>query len=1018
MADVGSIGKVSDVDRHLSTRVYVYPPQGKPSDVDRRFTARSWSFPPTQKLADKDYHVVLRALTPSYGGHAADMDYKKRVWPWTNLKGGVISCKDRTRRMWPWTNLKGGVASDVDRRATIVHATAAPHLGLNLYVSYGVSAPSCPLTLLVGLHGRNKANILTLTLKVGAGSTVGFQLLLTLQVRATGAPSLPLVLSVQRATLAPTLYLSLVVQDTSAPSLPLLLTVTSDVLGRSAHWSVAVTIDGVDVSSSLTGTLHIEVEEGMARIASIELLAPAGNLDPVVYTALNPTTRSRPLVNISYSSCDSSGATLYSVLAFTGIVGTPDFDPTRKVLTLHCTDDRQNILANTPTDTLASLIGGYWSEAALGTPLDNFEYAEKRMTTVPASLDLSVHRSPRVTPWLPKVTPDFTLTGTNDMIEGLIEVKLSERTKLRNFVRITAQYRCPILRNRVVKVAWAMGEREGIWKDMIWPVPYPTGQVCADAILGTGWDVAFSNTGLINTYSVNGWFIPSYSHALPQDFIKGITLTYLTNDLYVAPLQKRVSSFTVKFRKRYVQQSTETYDINVLSPGSISVVGVMPDVKSASLDAKFDVQAWESNPLSAPIIPDPKSFGETAIYGDTASIGGRADADAMLQASISAAQVVILKTHRLNTVRFQLQASPLLDVTHTVSVSGRGIAAQGKVRKITHEFDLASGKAVSQVEMAVSRGYETEHGVFGVAENVRYTVPAASPYTVTVSPPDGGYYVTDVEVIETGQVVDPNTGIVTQVAASSTMSRVAVTPQAGQYVADPNTGQYTFSADDTNHVVLISYEYATASPSGPSPPTDSPVQPAPPTILYSYAEDDVNKSEGTYWLQSGTTVPSTGPFAGMQTEEPPYVPSLEGGTHYNVNNTVTVSCTDGLLHTYRVTGAGTTVNSTALGQPTFTGNSGEVVTDGTCTLKEVGRVDQRAGWIIVAQSYTQNVTAPDPKLLADGWSIANSQGLQVQLQWTSQMRLIVGPMARQAIEPVIPASYNVLVPDDALTITA
>jgi hypothetical protein len=73
-------------------------------------------------------------------------------------------------------------------------------------------------------------------------------------------------------------------------------------------------------------------------------------------------------------------------------------------------------------------------------------------------------------------------------------------------------------------------------------------------------------------------------------------------------------------------------------------------------------------------------------------------------------------------------------------------------------------------------------------------VPAASPYTVTISPPDSGTFAANLGVID--------------VATGVSMTRVASAPATGQY--SMTAGVYTFAAADTGRAILVSYEYAVA----------------------------------------------------------------------------------------------------------------------------------------------------------------------------------------------------------------
>ena len=74
-------------------------------------------------------------------------------------------------------------------------------------------------------------------------------------------------------------------------------------------------------------------------------------------------------------------------------------------------------------------------------------------------------------------------------------------------------------------------------------------------------------------------------------------------------------------------------------------------------------------------------------------------------------------------------------------------------------------------------------------------VPASSPYTITIAPPDTGTFVADLGV--------------TDVLTGKPLTRVATAPATGQYSL--SAGVYTFAAADTGKGLLISYEYSKAS---------------------------------------------------------------------------------------------------------------------------------------------------------------------------------------------------------------
>lgn len=76
------------------------------------------------------------------------------------------------------------------------------------------------------------------------------------------------------------------------------------------------------------------------------------------------------------------------------------------------------------------------------------------------------------------------------------------------------------------------------------------------------------------------------------------------------------------------------------------------------------------------------------------------------------------------------------------------------------------------------------------------TIPA-TPFQLTMAPPNSGTYVADL-----GVMFD---------ATGVQLTRVASAPATGQYSVNTSTGAYTFAAADTGKVVKISYEYSAAS---------------------------------------------------------------------------------------------------------------------------------------------------------------------------------------------------------------
>lgn len=75
------------------------------------------------------------------------------------------------------------------------------------------------------------------------------------------------------------------------------------------------------------------------------------------------------------------------------------------------------------------------------------------------------------------------------------------------------------------------------------------------------------------------------------------------------------------------------------------------------------------------------------------------------------------------------------------------------------------------------------------------SVPAASPYTVTIAPPNSGTFVADLGVIN--------------VSTGKSLTRVASAPTTGQYSLA--AGVYTFASADQGTALLISHEYSVST---------------------------------------------------------------------------------------------------------------------------------------------------------------------------------------------------------------
>jgi hypothetical protein len=100
--------------------------------------------------------------------------------------------------------------------------------------------------------------------------------------------------------------------------------------------------------------------------------------------------------------------------------------------------------------------------------------------------------------------------------------------------------------------------------------------------------------------------------------------------------------------------------------------------------------------------------------------------DDALEVAMAAARGDILRSHRQTRVSFQTVFQPMLNLAHTVRVNADNLQATGKVSRLEHVLDSATGEATTTVEIAVSRHEGTGLSV---------STPIAAPAKPTA--PDG-----------------------------------------------------------------------------------------------------------------------------------------------------------------------------------------------------------------------------------------------------------------------------------------
>jgi hypothetical protein len=480
--------------------------------------------------------------------------------------------------------------------------------------------------------------------------------------------------------LQPSLALRTVVSSALQPSLALRTTVYSvgtggyGVSGNSLRWRPVVTLGDVDVSARLVGDVTVDAEEGAARVAEFTLRPTGGPIDPSSWVGQS--------VAIDYAVLDAAGDVVTTARIFCGLVDVPEYDPSERTTRFACTDGRQQRLGRAPRAALDAMIGGYWSQHLCAAGADSLQYAEDLLSTIPASYDLDASGAGRLTPWAAAATPDHTFSASS-ILGGTADIRLAERGDLINTVSIDIGYRYP--RELERRVRWRWSYPGGFCGWLAAGTTIPRIDMIVSAMESAGWLPMYSGLHCVHPPGSGSW----------------CGVQWVVND---AVRQTLVLEAEAQLARRWVRDVTETYRVTVTSPESVAQVGIIDTSQSASLSADVDTSAWTGSASWA----DPGGDVSDANgdwYRDRTDgeSGGRAEADALLEASIARARTDILSAHRTSRASWDALLHPGVDLVHTARIETDTVTAQGKVRRVVHTMRLDTGEATTSVEIAISR---------------------------------------------------------------------------------------------------------------------------------------------------------------------------------------------------------------------------------------------------------------------------------------------------------------------------
>jgi hypothetical protein len=526
------------------------------------------------------------------------------------------------------------------------------------------------------------------------------------------------------------------------------------------RWRATVSIDGVDVSSTLVGKIRIDAEESCARIATFSLKLRSGAQDIYGWAG--------DKVVIQFCSVDREGKTVSSVVLFSGVVDTPEYDTVSGWVTFTCTDNLQHYFDGSSKDQILAQLGGKWSQAIFGEVSDTWTFVQDVMAAKTAAIGLTPSGDLAITSWFTEPAPKLVLTE-KDIIDGSLGVALADGNTVKYSVSVSISYRYYNFFERTVRGSFSYSSSPvDIIKNQ-WKIP--TAGDVAQAINGTGW--AFSSNGLptFSPLPIPGWYDGGpYSLStegghewyqwLPNNVdgvIGGVNVTLfkrwsqpvtenstlvVTADGYTNVWQPGDSVATYALEAEYSDNQPTAWNETT----SATCVLGMPDYYSSVELAQSvtTVPVYTSNYMRSVVVPEGASAsglpnatqipytidqyrftitgkqsetknGDIVILGDSvASKFNRAEADDATALAVAIASSTLLGSLRKNYVKASTPLNPYIDRGDTIQVaptvpdpiSGgvrHPVKATGILYQVIHEMDIDSGEATSHLSLAISK---------------------------------------------------------------------------------------------------------------------------------------------------------------------------------------------------------------------------------------------------------------------------------------------------------------------------
>lgn len=523
--------------------------------------------------------------------------------------------------------------------------------------------------------------------------------------------------------------------------------------GNYQRWSLRVTLGGVDVSSRLTGELSVDAEENAAKVAVFSLRPASGQVNPYAWV--------KAPVEIFYVINDSNGSYLTEVLLFKGIVDTPVYDTTSRVTEFTCTDDLQNVILSMTHGQVDALTpNAAYSRFVFDETANSWDYLQDRLSTYPYAVSLNANRQPvSYTYKTGLISYEFQ---SNTVLDGSLSVTLANAREITNSISVSLDSQMDIYRETIATVKWTDHNFGSFFPD--WWLNTPERILSAVSSTGANFvvDPVIQMTpesqtmrgGLIRYNFMNygqELLATAFIGCISKRFTQTLTLSnriQIRDSLSVAQLGELGTTASAAVAVEHDPSIASAFEQTVDKTAWLCSAGDNYQVpRTSPAPSAGDPKLFVSDGSSGGWVPYPLYQiqytmwdNESTVLGDIHQYKQKLDSNSYLYSAsggfgspgggrsgeflynfdsfilsgtpterqqahdclVAQAKQTILASHRQNRVSFSTFINPMIERGMTLRVACDTLYATGVAYQISHNFDIDSGAALTNITLAVS----------------------------------------------------------------------------------------------------------------------------------------------------------------------------------------------------------------------------------------------------------------------------------------------------------------------------